>query len=276
MFLIWNSVAVDADTQADETVCNITIYQPEEEITRQARSEYTINTSITSRQDAIDVINAYAEENNIDPNEYSGELIWLLTKHPESMNFVLGYPINKGYAPAVDIREDIESANGGVPLFMQWDTRWGYKTYGSDCMGLTGCGPTCLSMVTVALTGDSHYDPAMVADYSMANGYYDYENNNGTYWTLMSEGCEDLGIKATELEAGEDILQQALSTGPVICSMGPGAFTTTGHFIVITGYNLDTATYTINDPNSVENSQKLWTYEEFGDQINNAWGYEAL
>ena len=41
------------------------------------------------------------------------------------------------------------------PLFLQWDPRWGYTEYGEDSfLGLSGCGPTCLSMVLYYLTGD--------------------------------------------------------------------------------------------------------------------------
>ena len=37
--------------------------------------------------------------------------------------------------------------DGSVPLFLQWDERWGYRSYGGDFLAVTGCGPTALSMV---------------------------------------------------------------------------------------------------------------------------------
>ena len=51
--------------------------------------------------------------------------------------------------------------------------------------------------------------------------------------------------------------------------MGPGDFTTTGHFIVLTGTK--NGMICINDPNSVKNSEKLWDYEQIKGQIKNIW-----
>ena len=51
--------------------------------------------------------------------------------------------------------------------------------------------------------------------------------------------------------------------------MGPGDFTTTGHFIVLSG--CEDGLIKINDPNSYANSEKLWSYEEIADQIRNLW-----
>ena len=55
--------------------------------------------------------------------------------------------------------------------------------------------------------------------------------------------------------------------------MGPGAFTTTGHFIVLTG--CEDGMIRVNDPNSRKNSEKLWTYEEIAGSIRNLWTIEA-
>ena len=51
--------------------------------------------------------------------------------------------------------------------------------------------------------------------------------------------------------------------------MGAGDFTSTGHYIVITG--LKDGMFVVNDPNSVENSEMLWSYERIEDQIRNLW-----
>ena len=56
---------------------------------------------------------------------------------------------------------------------------------------------------------------------------------------------------------------------PIICAMGAGDFTSTGHYIVITG--LKDGMFVVNDPNSVENSEMLWSYERIEDQIRNLW-----
>ena len=43
---------------------------------------------------------------------------------------------------------------GEIPLYLQKDIRWRQVRYGSDNMGATGCGPTCLSMVACGLRED--------------------------------------------------------------------------------------------------------------------------
>jgi len=56
---------------------------------------------------------------------------------------------------------------------------------------------------------------------------------------------------------------------PVILAMGAGDFTTTGHYIVLTG--VEDGQFRVNDPNSIENSGKLWSYEQLESQIRNIW-----
>ena len=61
---------------------------------------------------------------------------------------------------------------------------------------------------------------------------------------------------------------------PIICSMGSGDFTMTGHIIVITG--VKNGKFVINDSNSKDRSKKLWSYEEISDQIKNLWSFSAF
>ncbi|MDD6567743.1 MAG: C39 family peptidase [Eubacteriales bacterium] len=154
------------------------------------------------------------------------------------------------------------------PLFMQWDIRWGYKIYGDDVAGLTACGPTCLSMVAVYLLQDTKYSPDYMIDWADKNGYC--VDGGGSLWTLMSEGAEKLGIDSAELPLDKQRVINNLEVGnPVVCIMGPGDFTKKGHFIVMTG--IEDGKIKINDPNSFENSNKLWDFDDISSQINNLW-----
>lgn len=56
---------------------------------------------------------------------------------------------------------------------------------------------------------------------------------------------------------------------PIICVMGPGDFTSTGHFIVITDF--EDGKVKINDPNSKSRSEKLWELSDVMEQIRNLW-----
>lgn len=56
---------------------------------------------------------------------------------------------------------------------------------------------------------------------------------------------------------------------PIICSVGPGFFTKTGHFIIITGYK--DGVVNVIDPFSTEITGKTWVFDEFKDQIKCMW-----
>ncbi len=231
--------------------------------------------SIQTEEEARAIIDEFAMNNGLNADDYPYYLISRMVNNPELTDFVLNYPLNRNAntdPAAVDVTRDIDAAANGVPLFLQWDSRWGYTTYGSDLMGLTGCGPTCLSMVSTYLLEDSTKNPLWMAQYSMENGYYDYSNNSGTLWSLMTDGARDIGLTVNEVPGEEEFLREALTNGhPVIAIMGPGDFTSEGHFIVITGYC--DGLVTVNDPNSINNSLISWPIETILEQANGMWEY---
>lgn len=197
---------------------------------------------------------------------YPEEVVELLDKNEETVEFVEAYPNKKDCAPARTIGTDL--TKGEIPELIQWDGRWGYTSYGTSVVAASGCGPTCLAMVAAGLTGDPSVTPARVAAYSDKHGYVD-ENNN-TYWRLMSEGCRDFGLSCYEGEIRESAVVSELKAGhPVICSVGPGDFTDKGHFIVLAGY--EDGKIKVNDPFSLANTQKLWDFKRLKGQIKALW-----
>ena len=208
----------------------------------------------------------YAKENGISFRSYPESILALLERNPEAESFVLEYPIKKDTPVDVDMSE-YENCDT-VPLFMQWDPRWGYIPYGSDVAGLTGCGPVCLSMAAWYLTEDPQFSPDKMLAFALENGYY--SKGNGSSWTLISQGGVKLGFDVTEIPLVKSrILKNLEADNPIICAMGPGDFTTSGHYIVMVG--TENGMIRINDPNSRKNSEKLWSYEEIENQIRNLW-----
>ena len=202
------------------------------------------------------------------PGEIPQQLLELYERNPETEDFVLEYPENYGRIWDIDLSE--EAACGAVPLLMQWDERWGYDIYAGDYFGLTGCGPTCLSMVALYCTGDASLTPAYLGRWAAGHGYA--VDGSGTAWALFTDGAAELGLSSRELPLSEGDIRQALEQGePVVCIMGPGDFTTTGHFIVLTGWTRDGIR--VNDPNSHENSEKLWDFDDIRGQIQNLWAF---
>ena len=206
----------------------------------------------------------------LNEEEYPKELLDMLSRNPELKEFVLHYPEKKGQVYADNIGEVEE---GGIPLLLQWDERWGYGAYGDGCVAVNGCAPTALSMVVAGLTGENTVTPYTIAKYAEENGYYVV--GTGTSWELLQSGCETFGVRGEMLSLSENSVKEALNSGkPIICSVRPGDFTTAGHFIVLTG--VEEGKIRVNDPNSKENSKKLWDYERLEPQIKNLWAFQKI
>lgn len=206
----------------------------------------------------------------LDISAYPQELLDLMERNKETEDFVIEYPLNKDKEFDIDLSK--YKTGKTVPLLMQWDERWGYEPYGDGMIAMTGCGPTCLSMVTIYLTHDTSFTPKAAAAFSTEHGYA--VPGNGSSWTLMSKGGVTLGMKVKELPLDENRVLQNLEAGnPVVCIMGPGDFTTGGHYIVMVGTK--DGKIQINDPNSRANSKKLWQFDDIKDQIRNLWAFSV-
>lgn len=214
-------------------------------------------------------LKCYAKEHGLLLSDYPQKLIELYERNPETKQFVFEYPLKKDNPPAATL-DSINTSS--VPLFLQWDQRWGYEQYSGDLFGLTGCGPTCLSMVSVYLTGDTTMTPISMAKFAESNGYA--STGNGSSWTLFSEVGVKLGFDVTEIPLVEKRIVDNLNVGnPIVAIMGPGDFTTTGHFIVLTGY--ENGKIKVNDPNSRKNSENLWDFSKIKGQLRNLWVFRV-
>lgn len=197
-------------------------------------------------------------------------LIELAERNPETFDFAKNYKkyVDKDWD--IDISDEVET--GQIPLFIQWDQRWGYQEYGNNFMALNGCGPTCLSMVYCGLTGDTEWHPLKMAQWSQEHGYY--IPGAGTAWSLMSEGAESFGLSVREASPDVDTVMSELAEGKVIIGcMGPGDFTTQGHFIVLTKIT-DSGKIAVNDPNSKKRSSVAWDAERVVSQMKDMWIYD--
>lgn len=200
-------------------------------------------------------------------DKYPEILLKMLIRNPDMTEYVLGYLENYGIVTSDTIGYVFK---GITPVIFQYDTRWGYGTYGDSTIAITGCGPTALSMVIASLTGQNTYTPYVISKFAEEKGYY---SSVGTSWDLMTKGVLEFGIIGKEIPLSKNIIYKELENGhPIICSMKPGDFTTTGHFIVLTG--IKDGKIKVNDSNSRERSAKLWDYETIEYQIKNLWSFE--
>ena len=204
-------------------------------------------------------------------DRYGEKLAELLELNEEAADYVESYPQREAYkSQPIDLAQEIQG--GSVPLLMQWDKRWGYNAYGGNMIGLAGCGPVCMTMAYLHFTGDTAMTPREMAAFADDNGYY--EEDAGTKWSFWTEGAGKLGLVGEELPLDENRMKQTLDDRKIIiCSMGPGDFTTEGHFILIRGY--DGNGFYVNDPNRRSNSEKQWEFDALRSQIRNLWALSA-
>ena len=198
---------------------------------------------------------------------YPEKVIKLLAKNPETVDFVEAYGEKKDIT-SPEIIEELKE--GEIPRLIQWDERWGYAPYGTGIIAVCGCGPTTLSMVLSGLTGDNTLTPAKLAQYGTEHNYLNEKND--TMWSFMTEACKEWGVKCKEGILDKAEVVKELNAGhPIVCSVGPGDFTQSGHFIVLAG--LKGEELIVHDPFSITNSEKPWKFDDIKDQIKVMWVY---
>lgn len=240
-------------------------------------NKYDVEVGNNTYDNAVIENSKISEKNKIQNNQsmlddimnstqYPKQLKDLALKNEEALEFVYDYPAEHVKEHTIDLTE--EASMDSVPLFVQWDKRWGYEKYSGNFFAASGCGPTTLSMVVVYLTHNREASPLAVAKYSKEAGYS--VDGSGSSWTLISEGCRHYGVKAKTVALDESRMKAELDEGhPIVVNVGPGDFTDTGHFMVITGY--DDEGFSINDPNSIEKSGKRWLFKNISSQIRAVW-----
>lgn len=240
-------------------------------------NRYDVEAGNNTYDNAVIENSKISEKNKIQNNQsmlddimnstqYPKQLKDLALKNEEALEFVYDYPAEHVKEHTIDLTKEVSMDS--VPLFVQWDKRWGYEKYSGNFFAASGCGPTTLSMVVVYLTHNREASPIAVAKYSKEAGYS--VDGSGSSWTLISEGCRHYGVKAKTVALDESRMKAELDEGhPIVVNVGPGDFTDTGHFMVITGY--DDEGFSINNPNSIEKSGKRWLFKNISSQIRAVW-----
>ncbi len=160
---------------------------------------------------------------------------------------------------------------GQMPYLYQIDPQWSHESYSNGRLRHQGCGPTALAMVYIELTGKTDMDPAAMCEFATDAGYS--TDQDGTSWSIMTDGAAQLGLTGTQLNVSEARLRSELEAGrPVICIMNPGHFTSSGHFIAIEKLD-DVGKAVVHDPNSWVRSQKTWDLSVIAAEAASAWSF---
>lgn len=182
-----------------------------------------------------------------------------------------------------------DSSGGGssgsfseIPLYLQYDSRWGKVPYGEHNIARSGCGPTALAMIVSGLNGNlGKYDlnhnkalePNEAGEFSKQAGY-NSSSGQGTSWGLFAAGAKVFGInsKAYVPSQQSEVYKQLKAGNPVIASVHAGHFTTGGHLIVLTGVDAS-GKVTVNDPNYKPGKPKSWDMSLIANEANQFWVY---
>ena len=150
-----------------------------------------------------------------------------------------------------------------TPYYLQWDNRWAYDNLYPTNIGISGCGPTSLSMIISRLTNNLIYPNEMAQKASK------FMNDGGMDWAFIDHIAKEYNLKVTDINLDKDKMIKTLEDGPLLISVGRGYFTLYGHILVIDSYK--DGKFIINDPNSVKNTMREWEYEQLKDQIVHIW-----
>lgn len=221
--------------------------------------------SLVTKQDKRDLLQTFQYAK---AQEIPSALMENLALNPETLYFVSQYPRLKQAEPAQSV-ENISLVHNGIPHLLQFDTRWGAATYGDEPLALSGCGPTVVSMLVIGLTGDKSSTPYEVSRYAFAHGYY---SELGSSWDLFTRGLEHYGLRGVQMKnvTQAALIKQLQAHHPIVASMRPGDFTTLGHFIILTGID-EQGNIIVNDPNSLQRTQRTWDPKVIVPQIKTAF-----
>ena len=166
----------------------------------------------------------------------------------------------------------LSSSVGTLTYYNQSDVRWAGHLYGGlDSMAAYGCGPTVMAMIISSFT-EHNLLPSDMADWAATNHYW--AASSGTKHNFIPECAAAFGLKAEPFTGRTDTeVRQALLSGHILVAlMGPGHFTTSGHFIILYNYWSGNE-IRIADPASLDRTMTAWDINLILNELNSATDY---
>ena len=145
---------------------------------------------------------------------------------------------------------------------------YGYGT----TIASAGCGPTSMAMVLTYLLGETH-DPVEIANWSLKGGYH--IQGEGTAWSFFGACAKAYDVECQQMAVTKDAIINNLKAGKVIImNVGPGHFTSGGHYIVLRGIT-DDGKIIVADPASEKRSNQVWDIDVFLKEGKQMWVFDG-
>ena len=134
-----------------------------------------------------------------------------------------------------------------------------------------GCGPTSLSMVFTYLLGEE-MTPVEATQIAEAGNY---TTSNGTKHSYFAEVAEEYGLECTRKDgaSAQDIQESLSNDKTLILLMGPGHFTSGGHYIVIRGLD-ENGEAIVADPASSKRTEQTWDLNLLANESSIMWSFD--
>lgn len=164
----------------------------------------------------------------------------------------------------------ILEGNSGLSVvyYNQGDAAWKSLPYGDSTIGEAGCGPTSMAICISTLTGTT-VTPRQTATWAAANGYY--VSGAGSAHSIVPALANQYNLNCTGIGKDREKIISALQSGKlVVAIMGPGHFTTVGHFMVLTG--IKDGKITVADCGSRERTSQTWSLDLIISEARNGAG----
>ena len=168
--------------------------------------------------------------------------------------------------------------------YLQTDPRWGSLDYSAPgektTIAASGCGPTAMAMA-LATWADPSVNPKTECAWALAHWYK--APRQGTYYGYFEPAGARYGLRVTRLHytslygnstsAYHAQVKDALDRGElVIACMGPGNWTSSGHYVL--AWKISGDTIYINDPASTKASRTRGSWALFRQQVKYYWTIE--
>ncbi|BCJ98419.1 C39 family peptidase [Anaerocolumna chitinilytica] len=163
----------------------------------------------------------------------------------------------------------IKSGKVDVTYYNQNDNPWKSMMYGTvRTIGISGCGPTSMAIVLSTFTGQE-ITPEITANWSFQHGYLVQGYSDGVPYAMSSHALipalvDEYNLSCTGINKDKETakrLYEALSEGKlVVAIMGPGHFTSGGHFIVLRGVT-ESGKILVADCASRQRTNREWDIE---------------